>query len=275
MPLLFSYGTLQQEEVQLSTFGRRLAGQRDELPRFAQSSVRIEDSKLAAATGRTHNANVTFNGRADSRVSGMVFEVTDAELAAADRYEAPAAYARIAVTLASGRQAWVYAFSRTAGYPMKLIKIVLVAGVALFLTLAVLGNIVMSDVAIGAVKTTVGMETTFKHPAVMWRAITSPLWVNVIYGVIVLAEAIAAALCWMGAFNLWAARGDSAAFVRAAATARIGLGVTAAIYFIGWLVIASEWFEMWQSQQLNVLPDAFRNFASAMLILLLVSEREG
>jgi len=29
------------------------------------------------------------------------------------------------------------------------------------------------------------------------------------------------------------------------------------LYFIGWLVIAGEWFEMWQSQQLNVLPDAF------------------
>jgi predicted small integral membrane protein len=57
--------------------------------------------------------------------------------------------------------------------------------------------------------------------------------------------------------------------------ARIGLGVTAALYFIGWLVIASEWFEMWQSQQLNVLPDAFRIFAAAMLILLLVNEREA
>jgi hypothetical protein len=41
MPLLFSYGTLQQEDVQLSTFGRLLHGQRDELPGFEQSFVRI------------------------------------------------------------------------------------------------------------------------------------------------------------------------------------------------------------------------------------------
>ncbi len=34
MPLLFSYGTLQQEDVQLSTFGRLLQGQRDELLGF-------------------------------------------------------------------------------------------------------------------------------------------------------------------------------------------------------------------------------------------------
>jgi hypothetical protein len=29
MPLLFSYGTLQQENVQLATFGRLLYGQKD------------------------------------------------------------------------------------------------------------------------------------------------------------------------------------------------------------------------------------------------------
>ena len=51
---------------------------------------------------------------------------------------------------------------------MKTIKIVLVAGVALFLTLAVVGNLTMSDVGFGAVKTAVSMETTFKHPGAMW-----------------------------------------------------------------------------------------------------------
>ena len=70
MPLLFSYGTLQQEDVQWSTFGRLLEGQRDELPGFEPS------------TSMTQHANVVFNGRADSRVAGMAFDVTDAELSA-------------------------------------------------------------------------------------------------------------------------------------------------------------------------------------------------
>ncbi|MGH9961724.1 MAG: gamma-glutamylcyclotransferase, partial [Pyrinomonadaceae bacterium] len=39
MPLLFSYGTLQQESVQLSTFGRLLQGQGDALLGFEQSLV--------------------------------------------------------------------------------------------------------------------------------------------------------------------------------------------------------------------------------------------
>ena len=96
MPLIFSYGTLQQEDVQWSIFGRLLDGWPDELPGFEQS------------VGRTEHANVLFNGWADSRVRGTLLEITDAELAAADEYEQQAHYGRIVVTLASGTQAWVY-----------------------------------------------------------------------------------------------------------------------------------------------------------------------
>lgn len=108
MPLIFSYGTLQEEQVQLSTFGRRLTGHHDELRQFALSLVKIEDPTVAAAIGKSHHANATFNGNEDSRVPGMAFEITDAELASVDEYEIASSYKRIAVTLASGRQAWVY-----------------------------------------------------------------------------------------------------------------------------------------------------------------------
>jgi gamma-glutamylcyclotransferase (GGCT)/AIG2-like uncharacterized protein YtfP len=108
MPLLFSYGTLQEHDVQLSTLGRRLSGQQDELPGFELSTVKIDDPQVVAAIGKTHHANVTFNGNQDSRVSGTVFEVTDAELARVDEFEIAFSYPRIAAVLASGRQAWVY-----------------------------------------------------------------------------------------------------------------------------------------------------------------------
>jgi gamma-glutamylcyclotransferase (GGCT)/AIG2-like uncharacterized protein YtfP len=114
MPLLFSYGTLQQENVQLSTFGRRLQGQKDELPGFELSSVEIEDPQVVAASGMTHHANIVFDGRNDSRVSGTLFEITDAELAAADQYEQPDEYKRVSATLASGKQAWVYVHASSA-----------------------------------------------------------------------------------------------------------------------------------------------------------------
>jgi gamma-glutamylcyclotransferase (GGCT)/AIG2-like uncharacterized protein YtfP len=99
MPLLFSYGTLQQEDVQQSTLGRRLNGQKDELLEFEQSSVK---------SGQTQHANVTFNGNKQSRLPGMRFEINDAELAKIDAYETAFSYERVLALLASGRRAWVY-----------------------------------------------------------------------------------------------------------------------------------------------------------------------
>ena len=113
MPLVFSYGTLQEETVQLSTFGRLLRGQKDELAGFETVSIPIEDPHVVAASGRTHHTNVAFNGRNDSRVKGTVFEITDAELAAADAYERLAAYKRVSVRLLSGTQAWMYVDARS------------------------------------------------------------------------------------------------------------------------------------------------------------------
>ena len=108
MPLLFSYGTLQQEDVQLATFGRRLTGQRDELVGCVPALVKIEDPQVAAATGRTHHANVAFTGDEASRVAGTAYEITDAELARVDEYEIAFFYGRVVARLASGREAWVY-----------------------------------------------------------------------------------------------------------------------------------------------------------------------
>ena len=108
MPLLFSYGTLQDERVKLSTYGRRLAGERDELVGFEPALVPINDPAVAATLGKTHHANARFTGRPESRVPGTVFEVTDAELASTDEYEISFLYKRLLADLASGRQTWVY-----------------------------------------------------------------------------------------------------------------------------------------------------------------------
>lgn len=110
MPLLFSYGTLQLDDIQLSTFGRLLAGQTDELVGFELTLVNIEDSKLAARLGKTHHDNVTATGNAASRVAGTVLEITDTELKSCDGYEARFAYERMVAELASGKETWVYLY---------------------------------------------------------------------------------------------------------------------------------------------------------------------
>lgn len=114
MPLLFSYGTLQQDDVQRSTFGRRLDGHTDALVGFEPSRVRIDDPQVVAALGKTHHANATFNGNDNSRLPGTVLEVTDAELARADEYEAAFSYQRVDAPLASGKRAWVYVHTQRA-----------------------------------------------------------------------------------------------------------------------------------------------------------------
>jgi gamma-glutamyl AIG2-like cyclotransferase len=111
MPLLFSYGTLQQPAVQVATFGRTLAGKPDALPRFGTALVAIPDPARAAAAGRTHNVNAVRTGRDEDQLRGTVLEVSDAELAVADGYEAADAYRRVLVTLASGAAAWVYMYA--------------------------------------------------------------------------------------------------------------------------------------------------------------------
>jgi hypothetical protein len=108
MPLLFSYGSLQEVDVQLTTFGRRLSGQRDELVGFAPARVSIDDPDMAARLGKTHHANVIFTGDPHSRIPGAAFEITEAELDEVDTYERVFSYERVTTTLASGRPAWVY-----------------------------------------------------------------------------------------------------------------------------------------------------------------------
>lgn len=108
MPRLFSYGTLQHEDVQVSTFGRKLEGEKDLLVGYEPSLVKIAEPAVAARLKKTHHDNVSKTEDDWSNVQGTVFELTDAELAKADTFEAQFNYKRINVALASGNDAWVY-----------------------------------------------------------------------------------------------------------------------------------------------------------------------
>jgi hypothetical protein len=111
MPLLFSYGTLQQRDVQLSLFKRPLDGYKEQLVGFELSIVRIEDPEFVRTSGKSHHAIVRPTGNLLDKVDGMVFEVTEQELEKTDDYE-PTGYKRVSASLASGRQAWVYVDAR-------------------------------------------------------------------------------------------------------------------------------------------------------------------
>ena len=105
--LLFSYGTLQDPAVQQANFGRLLTGTPDALTRFVVGEIEITDPEVIAESGLTHHPVLRPGGDPADRIAGMVFRLTDDELAAADLYEA-GDYRRIEVQLASGLTAWVY-----------------------------------------------------------------------------------------------------------------------------------------------------------------------
>jgi gamma-glutamylcyclotransferase (GGCT)/AIG2-like uncharacterized protein YtfP len=105
--LLFSYGTLQLDEVQLSSFGRLLEGQADAMVGYRQSQIEIRDPEVIKTSGKRFHPIVEASDNPGDEVQGKVFRITQAELKAADAYEV-ADYKRIEVSLRSGNTAWVY-----------------------------------------------------------------------------------------------------------------------------------------------------------------------
>lgn len=108
MPLLFSYGTLQQTAVQMANFGRKLSGSKDSLQGYRVGEIEITDERVLRESGKAIHPILRFSGNLQDEVSGTVFEITEAELAQADDYEV-ADYVRTFATLTSGTECWIYA----------------------------------------------------------------------------------------------------------------------------------------------------------------------
>jgi gamma-glutamylcyclotransferase (GGCT)/AIG2-like uncharacterized protein YtfP len=105
--LLFTYGTLQSEVVQLSIFERKLNGTEDAIVGYRLALIKIDDEDFIAASGTADHRNLAFTGNPSDFVVGTVFEVTHAELEQADVYE-PAGYKRVLVQSREGLNVWVY-----------------------------------------------------------------------------------------------------------------------------------------------------------------------
>jgi len=104
---LFSYGTLRLPNVQMATFHRRLDGEPDSLSGYDLTLLTVTDPMVVAASGTDRHPILRWTGNAEDEVQGMALAVTRSELEAADRYEV-SDYKRVAVTLRSGRVAFVY-----------------------------------------------------------------------------------------------------------------------------------------------------------------------
>ena len=109
--LLFSYGTLQKREIQITHFGRELTGRADTLPGYRRRMLTVTEPSVIELTGETQTPTAEPSSGAGDSIAGVVFEITPDELAAVDKYEHAARYRRLRVTLSSGAEAWLYVHS--------------------------------------------------------------------------------------------------------------------------------------------------------------------
>lgn len=104
---IFSYGTLRESRVQNELFGRRLTGSNDQLKGFRLKDIDIGDPDFLARGEDIGQQTLVASNNSGDSVDGTVFEITFDELLLVDEYE-PSEYRRAEVTLASGKEAWVY-----------------------------------------------------------------------------------------------------------------------------------------------------------------------
>ncbi|MBF9002428.1 gamma-glutamylcyclotransferase family protein [Vibrio nitrifigilis] len=114
MEKLFSYGTLQIENVQKETFGRLLVGKKEILLGYILSEVKIKDQEVIRKSGKDIHPILKYTGNQLDKVEGTIFEISPEELAQADSYEVEE-YVRTKGMFQSGSKAWIYADATQVG----------------------------------------------------------------------------------------------------------------------------------------------------------------
>ena len=107
---LFSYGTLRLPAVQREKYGRLIDGAADVLPGYRIEPIDIDDPDVVRLSGQSRHPIARRTDNAADRISGIVYLLTEAELAATDAYEVEP-YTRVEVRLQSGRTAFAYVLS--------------------------------------------------------------------------------------------------------------------------------------------------------------------
>ncbi|WP_269223246.1 gamma-glutamylcyclotransferase family protein [Flavobacterium sp. IMCC34518] len=102
MQKLFTYGTLQDTDVQENLFGRILQGTPETLIGYELSEIQIEEE-----FGLVHYPIIMETEDSNDTISGILYEVTMNDLHQADLYEGKH-YKRIEVQLQSNQKAWAY-----------------------------------------------------------------------------------------------------------------------------------------------------------------------
>jgi predicted small integral membrane protein len=148
---------------------------------------------------------------------------------------------------------------------VRLAKIAIVAALAAYALLVAYNNIVDYGSNYEFVRHVLSMDTTFPGNALMHRAITDETVWRLAYASIIATEGLTGFLLAVGALALLARlRAPAHAFDHAKGWAVAGWVIGFGLWFFGFLVVAGEYFLMWQSKAWNGQEAAFR-IATVML----------
>ncbi|WP_372055224.1 DUF2165 domain-containing protein [Tistrella mobilis] len=152
-------------------------------------------------------------------------------------------------------------------------KIVMVLGLSAFAFLVTLNNLTDYGSNFAFVSHVLAMDDTFPGNALMWRAITDPIFWHIGYWAIIAGEGITAALFAVaGIAMLRRVNGTSGEFGRAKRMAHFGAAMGFLVWFVGFMVIGGEWFAMWQSDTWNGQDPAFHFYITILAVVIYVGQ---
>ena len=158
----------------------------------------------------------------------------------------------------------------------RLAKAALIAALAAYALIVAYDNIVDYGSNYEFVKHVLSMDTTFAGNALRHRAISDESAWRTAYALIIATEWLTAVLLALGAIALLRRlTAPAEAFNRAKVWAVAGLTVGFGLWFFGFLVIAGEYFAMWQSPVWNGQEAAFRIVTVILGVLVFVSLPDG
>jgi predicted small integral membrane protein len=151
-------------------------------------------------------------------------------------------------------------------------KIVMSLSPAAFCLLVAFDNITDYGTNYLFVQHVLSMDTTFPGNALMYRAITNPVLWQLAYAAIIAAEGLTGLLFLAGAIQLFRLRNASgAAFNQGKALVVAACLLAFLVWYLGFMVVAGEWFAMWQSKDWNGQEAAFRFYMTVLAVLIFVS----
>jgi predicted small integral membrane protein len=158
---------------------------------------------------------------------------------------------------------------------VRLAKVAMTAALAAFAFIVTYDNIVDYGTNYEFVKHVLSMDTTFPGNKLMGRAITDP-WVWTLgYAAIIAAEGLVFVLLGIATLAmLFALRAPAAGFQRAKTWLVAGVALGFMVWFVGFMVVAGEYFAMWQSKTWNGQEAAFRFYMTLLAVLIFVNQKD-